>query len=58
MRTEYNTIVIGSGLAGLTAVEVLEGNAFQTWIPVKNAVLFVSMISSYIFASKVAKEEK
>jgi len=44
------------GLSIVALVEVLQGNTFQTWILIKNSVLFVSMIGSYILAGRVAKE--
>jgi len=44
------------GLFIVALVEVLGGNTFQIWILIKTSVLFISMIGSYIFAGKVAKE--
>ena len=44
------------GLSIVSLVGVMEGNTFQIWILIKNSVLFVAMISSYILAGKLAKE--
>ena len=38
------------GFFTIALIQVLEGNAFQIWILVKTAVLFVSMIASYFLA--------
>ena len=45
------------GLFIVALIEVLEGNAFEIWILIKNSVLFTSMITSYVLAAKMAKEE-
>lgn len=46
------------GLFIVALVEVLEGNTFEIWILIKNSVLFISMINSYILAGKVAKDNE
>lgn len=44
------------GLFIVALVEVLLGNTYQLWILFKNSVLFISMITSYILAGKVFRE--
>jgi len=46
------------GLSIVALVAVLAGNTFEIWILIKNAILFISMISSYVMASKMARESR
>lgn len=39
-----------SGFFTIALIQVFQGNTFQIWILVKTAVLFVSMIASYLLA--------
>ena len=43
------------GLFIVALIGVLAGNTFEIWILIKNVVLFVTMIISYILAGKVAR---
>jgi len=45
------------GLFIVALVGVLEGNTFGIWILVKTSILFVLMVTSYVFADKMAKGE-
>ncbi len=44
------------GLFIITLIGYLAGNTANIWILVKTAILFVSMITSYILASKMSEE--
>jgi len=46
------------GLFIVALIGFLKGNTFNIWILIKNSILFISMISSYILAGKIAKEEE
>ena len=46
------------GLFVVALIGFLAGNTFEIWILIKNTVLFISMITSYILASRVAKEDR
>ena len=46
------------GLSIVALIGVLEGNTMEIWILIKNSVLFVSMINSYVLAGRVAKENE
>lgn len=45
------------GLFIVAFIRVLQGNSFEIWILIKNTVLFITMINSYILARKVAMEK-
>ncbi len=45
------------GLSIVALIGVLGGSVFQIWILIKNLILFISMVSSYILAGKVAREQ-
>ena len=46
------------GLFIVALIGFLKGNTFNIWILIKNSILFISMISSYILAGKMAKEKE
>ena len=46
------------GLFIVTLIGVLNGNTSAIWILVKTTILFISMITSYILAGKIAKEKE
>ena len=43
-----------TGLFIVTLIGVLQGNTFGIWVLIKTSVLFISMIYSYMLASKMA----
>jgi hypothetical protein len=45
------------GLFIVALIGVLEGNTFGTWILVKTSILFILMVTSYVLADKIAKQE-
>lgn len=45
------------GLFVIALVGVVKGNAFEIWILIKNSILFISMINSYVLAGKMARQE-
>ena len=45
------------GLFIVAIIGVLEGNTFNIWILVKNTILIISMVSSYILASKMDRKK-
>jgi hypothetical protein len=46
------------GLFIVALIGVLEGNTFEIWILIKTSILFVSTVTSYILADKMAKEKE
>lgn len=46
------------GLTVVTLIGVLEGNTSTIWILAKNTILMISMVTSYILATKMEKEMK
>lgn len=46
------------GLFIVALVGFIEGNTFNKWILIKNSILFISMITSYILADKMAGEKE
>jgi hypothetical protein len=55
LLTAFPVIV---GLFTVTLIGVLEGNTFEIWILIKLSILFVSMVTSYLLAGKIAKEKE
>lgn len=55
LLTAFPVIV---GLFIVTLIGVLEGNTFEIWILIKLSILFASMVTSYLIAGKLAKEEE
>ena len=49
-------IVLGVFLVAL--ISVLKGNTHEIWILLKTTVLFVSMISSFVLATRISKANK
>jgi hypothetical protein len=45
------------GLFIVALIGVLEGATFEIWILIKSSILFMSMVTSYILADKIAKEK-
>lgn len=45
------------GLTVVAVVGFLGGNTSNLWIIIKNSILFLSMITSYVLACKAAKEK-
>ena len=45
------------GLFIVALIGFLEGNTFSIWILVKNTILIISMVTSYMLAGKMAKEK-
>ena len=45
------------GLSVVALIGFLEGNTSNVWILIKNSILIISMITSYMLASKAAKEK-
>jgi hypothetical protein len=45
------------GMFIITFIEVLSGNTFLIWATIKTIVLIISMISSYIFADRMARKQ-
>jgi hypothetical protein len=46
------------GLSMVTLIGFLKGNTSSIWILIKNSLLFISMITSYILAGKMDKEKR
>jgi len=46
------------GLFIVALIGVLEGNTFEIWILIKTSILFVSTVTSYILAEKMAKNQE
>ena len=46
------------GLFVISLITVLQGNAYQVWILIKTAVLFVSMIGSFLLARTLARARR
>ncbi|NQT15806.1 MAG: hypothetical protein HQ582_23830 [Planctomycetes bacterium] len=46
------------GLSIVALIGVVEGNTFEIWILIKNAILFTSMITSYVMACKMAGKSR
>ena len=46
------------GITIVTLIGVLEGNTSTIWILVKNIILIISMVTSYILAEKMAREKR
>jgi len=45
------------GLFIVALIGFLEGNSFYIWILIKCLILFISMVTSYMLAGKMAKEK-
>ena len=43
------------GLSIVALIGYLDGNTTNIWILIKNSILFISMITSYLLAGNVAK---
>ena len=46
------------GLFIVALIGFLDGNTINIWILIKNTILFISMINSYILAGKMTKEKE
>lgn len=46
------------GLFIVTLVGVIEGRTSQTWILIKCSILFISMVTSYVLADKMARKKE
>jgi general stress protein CsbA len=46
------------GLLILALIGFIEGNTSNIWILIKCSILFISMVTSYIYADKMAKEKE
>lgn len=46
------------GLFAVTLIDFLQGNRFVAWILAKSAILFVMMITSYVFSRNISKENR
>lgn len=46
------------GLFVVAFLNVLKGNAYEIWIVAKCAILFISMIISYVLSSRIAMDER
>ncbi len=46
------------GLSIVALIGFLEGNTSNMWILIKNSILFISMVTSYILAGKMAREKE
>ena len=44
------------GLFVVALIGFMEGNTANLWILIKNSILFISMVTSYILADRMAKE--
>jgi len=47
-----------SGLFAIALFRVLQGNSFQIWILAKTSILIVSMIGSYVLASRIDRKQR
>ncbi len=46
------------GLSIVALIGYLEGNATNQWILIKNSILYISMVTSFLLANSIAKENK
>jgi hypothetical protein len=46
------------GMFVVSLVGFLEGNSSNLWLLIKTPILFISMVTSYILAGKMAREKK